>query len=150
MGFVAKEDGAVGVEWVVLTAALAALGLAVALSVNDGMGNISNDVATEVAEIDPVDTFDFSGTVTLGGTDAPEPLVGAEFVEAHTWDTFGNPLRVYDRHMDRTDNGLRNQHRKWVNRSNDPDYSNPDRAAEQVLIIETAMAERGVAPHAGY
>jgi Flp pilus assembly pilin Flp len=44
-----SEDGAVTVDWVVLTAALAALGIATTLVVSGGVENISGDVASQMA-----------------------------------------------------------------------------------------------------
>ncbi len=51
--FVASEAGAVTVDWVVLTAALVGLGLAVMAVVSGGVENLSNDIAQELADTDP-------------------------------------------------------------------------------------------------
>ncbi|MEL7380204.1 MAG: hypothetical protein AAFN09_08800 [Pseudomonadota bacterium] len=52
--FLAAEDGAVTVDWVVLTAALVGLGLAVLAVVSDGVNSVSNATADDLAAIDPV------------------------------------------------------------------------------------------------
>ena len=51
--FVNDETGAVTVDWVVLTAALVGLGLAVMAVTSGGVENLSNDTAMELASIDP-------------------------------------------------------------------------------------------------
>ena len=45
------EDGAVTVDWVVLTAAIVALGLAVGMAVSDGATDLANDVGLELTEM---------------------------------------------------------------------------------------------------
>ena len=50
--FLETEDGAVTVDWVVLTAALVGLGLAVLAVTSGGVENLSDDTATELASID--------------------------------------------------------------------------------------------------
>jgi hypothetical protein len=63
------------------------------------------------------------------------------------------PMQVQerlDRYLDRaerTDAQLRNAHRIWARRINDPDYSDPDLAADMFAIIDTALRLRGVRPH---
>ena len=51
--FAKSESGAVTVDWVVLTAALVGLGLAVMAVVSTGVEDASNSVATDLAAIDP-------------------------------------------------------------------------------------------------
>ncbi|MEM9319413.1 MAG: hypothetical protein AAGA70_10460 [Pseudomonadota bacterium] len=51
--FAAAEDGAVTVDWVVLTAALVGLGIAVMAVVSDGVGDLSNSIADELEAQDP-------------------------------------------------------------------------------------------------
>ncbi|MEM1429826.1 MAG: pilus assembly protein [Pseudomonadota bacterium] len=53
--FFADEDGAVTVDWVVLTAALVGLGIAVLAAVETGLDDLSNDIASELQE-DIIDT----------------------------------------------------------------------------------------------
>lgn len=52
--FLAAEDGAVTVDWVVLTAALVGLGLAVISVISGGMENLSNDIGQALADTDPL------------------------------------------------------------------------------------------------
>lgn len=50
--FLFAETGAVTVDWVVLTAALVGLGLAVISVVSAGLESLSNDIAAELARQD--------------------------------------------------------------------------------------------------
>ena len=43
------ESGAVTVDWVVLTAAIVGLGIAVLAAVSDGVENLSSDIDTQMA-----------------------------------------------------------------------------------------------------
>lgn len=43
------ESGAVTVDWVVLTAAIVGLGIAVLAAVSDGVGNLSGDIDTNLS-----------------------------------------------------------------------------------------------------
>ena len=45
------EDGAVTVDWVVLTAAIVGLGIAVLLTVSDGVGQLSKDIDSELSSM---------------------------------------------------------------------------------------------------
>ncbi|MDA8747625.1 hypothetical protein N9M66_05390 [Litoreibacter sp.] len=47
--FVADESGAVTVDWVVLTAAIVGLGIAVMASVSDGLQNLSGDISGQLS-----------------------------------------------------------------------------------------------------
>ena len=48
--FVADESGAVTVDWVVLTAAIVGLGIAVMASVSDGLQNLSGDIKDQLTD----------------------------------------------------------------------------------------------------
>lgn len=73
--FAISEDGAVTVDWVVLTAALVGLGLAVISVTSGGIEDLSGDIGTELAEMQIVtgfgqgdeDAFDVSGYTPLTG-----------------------------------------------------------------------------------
>ena len=57
--FAKSESGAVTVDWVVLTAAIVGLGLAVMSVVSGGVENISGDISTTLTNTDPLaDPFD--------------------------------------------------------------------------------------------
>ena len=47
--FAANESGAVTVDWVVLTAAIVGLGLAVISSVRTGVGSLASDISTSLS-----------------------------------------------------------------------------------------------------
>jgi Flp pilus assembly pilin Flp len=48
--FRADEDGAVTVDWVVLTAAIVGLGIAVLTSVSSGATNLAGDISSELTD----------------------------------------------------------------------------------------------------
>ncbi len=48
--FRADEDGAVTVDWVVLTAAIVGLGIAVMTTVRTGATNLANGIGTELTD----------------------------------------------------------------------------------------------------
>ena len=55
--FARSESGAVTVDWVVLTAALVGLGLAVTNTVSDGLESLSNEIRTQLESDHIVDSF---------------------------------------------------------------------------------------------
>ncbi len=62
--FIKSESGAVTVDWVVLTAAIVGLGLAVMAVVSAGVESLSNDIAGELNTID-ANTSPFAGNTDL-------------------------------------------------------------------------------------
>jgi hypothetical protein len=56
MDFLRAEDGAVTVDWVVLTAALVGLGLAVAGTVSNGLADLSGDIRGQLQRGDIIQT----------------------------------------------------------------------------------------------
>ena len=61
--FAADESGAVTVDWVVLTAAVVGLGIAVVLSVRGGVSDMGDRIANSLSET----TFDGNtGIMTIG------------------------------------------------------------------------------------
>lgn len=67
--FIADDSGAVTVDWVVLTAALVGLGLAVMAVVSGGIENVSGDTGQTLANIAPVESpFPNNATFTANGT----------------------------------------------------------------------------------
>jgi hypothetical protein len=66
--FATSESGAVTVDWVVLTAALVGLGLAVMAVVSGGIEELSTNISTTLGETDPLTSpFENNGF----GVDAP-------------------------------------------------------------------------------
>ncbi|RMA44248.1 Flp family type IVb pilin [Rhodophyticola porphyridii] len=65
--FFADESGAVTVDWVVLTAALVGLGLAVISVVSGGMEELSTDIGQALTDTDPL-TDPFANNVTFTET----------------------------------------------------------------------------------
>ena len=69
--FIASESGAVTVDWVVLTAALVGLGLAVMAMVSGGIEDLSDDINDGLAGQTIADTFTAgSGLVQTTGAEA--------------------------------------------------------------------------------
>lgn len=72
--FASDESGAVTVDWVVLTAALVGLGLAVMGVVSSGVGNVANEMKTQL-EVDHVaasqTNFNTGAGVTTTATTTP-------------------------------------------------------------------------------
>lgn len=66
--FLSNESGAVTVDWVVLTAALVGLGLAVMSVVSGGVENLSNDIGQSLADTDPL-TNPFADNSTFTDTE---------------------------------------------------------------------------------
>lgn len=53
--FLSDESGAVTVDWVVLTAAIVGLGLAVMSVVSGGVEDLSGDISNALTETNPLD-----------------------------------------------------------------------------------------------
>ena len=63
--FVLSEDGAVTVDWVVLTAALVGLGLAVMAVVSGGVEDLSGDIDTQMVDQEIVTSFSAAAGIAL-------------------------------------------------------------------------------------
>lgn len=63
--FAKSESGAVTVDWVVLTAAMVGLGLAVMAVVSTGIESLSNDIATGLTNT-PIGSSTFNGNFGAG------------------------------------------------------------------------------------
>ena len=55
--FARDEDGAVTVDWVVLTAAVVGLGMAVGASIRGGVQNLTEDASSAMTDYDLSTTF---------------------------------------------------------------------------------------------
>ncbi|MHA7888296.1 MULTISPECIES: hypothetical protein [Roseicyclus] len=74
--FAQSESGAVTVDWVVLTAALVGLGLAVMAVVSGGIQDLSGEIQASLLEADPSNaTF---GAFTAGNAAAGDAIENAE------------------------------------------------------------------------
>lgn len=66
--FVFEESGAVTVDWVVLTSALVALGVATLAVVSGGVGEVSNETSTHLASVETgIDSYAFTQTTVDWG-----------------------------------------------------------------------------------
>lgn len=54
LSFVTDEDGAVSIDWVVLTASIVAIGVVVGSNVNSIPSAVTSDVQTYATSVDPV------------------------------------------------------------------------------------------------
>jgi hypothetical protein len=106
-GFLAREDGAVTVDWTVLTAALVGLGLAVSGVVFQGVADKSGDVRDSIASVSIVDAFgatyaadDFEdGTGDWsGGVVRDIPGFGKVLTLSGASDSATLPIRIESRH----------------------------------------------------
>ncbi len=65
--FASGESGAVTVDWVVLTAAIVGLGLAVIGVVSGGIENLSGNISNTLTDTDPLQNpFDDANQITAG------------------------------------------------------------------------------------
>ncbi|KIT14698.1 hypothetical protein [Jannaschia aquimarina] len=72
--FFNDETGAVTVDWVVLTAALVGLGLAVMGVVQTGVGDLTGDIGAQLGKDHMVQTqFDAAANAILGGAETQTP-----------------------------------------------------------------------------
>lgn len=67
--FLRSEDAAVTVDWVVMTAAVTGMGLAVTAVVSGGIENVSGDILDTLTQIEIVDEFVEFVAVTLANQD---------------------------------------------------------------------------------
>ena len=66
--FIKSESGAVTVDWVVLTAALVGLGLAVMAVISTGIEDLTGEIQDELAAANPGDN-PFGGDAVIGRGD---------------------------------------------------------------------------------
>ncbi len=86
--FLQSEDGAVVVDWVVLTAAAVGLGLAAMAVVSGGVEDLSGEIQTELASIDPGTLFDWGANTASafgawGDLEIFSPRQSAEQAESY-------------------------------------------------------------------
>ena len=77
IGFLADEDGAVTVDWVVITAAVVGLGALGYNSVSSGVGNLSGDIATSVSGVSVSTGFGTSGNTTAWSGNTASDYIAA-------------------------------------------------------------------------
>ncbi|MEM6609353.1 MAG: hypothetical protein AAF689_12300 [Pseudomonadota bacterium] len=141
--FLGDEAGAIAVDWVVISATIVAMALAVVAVASNGVESVSDDIVAEVSD----DEIIFASQNFGRGYEAYlreadwQSRSGQQ--QVNLFNTLTDPER-------RSDAQLRNQHRNWSNRAADPSYSNPGQAADRVAVYELAMDVRGVEPHSGY
>ncbi|MEL6586821.1 MAG: hypothetical protein AAFY65_06440 [Pseudomonadota bacterium] len=136
--FIAREEGAITVDWVVLTAAVVGVALAVVTVISTGANSATASVDDTLS-----DPYFMYAAANFGKspTDIANEVELQHFGAA--W-----PARRMDKLLnDLPENKLRNQHRTWRNRAADATYAQPGKAADQLAMFEIALEARGVAPH---
>ncbi|MBL4628324.1 MAG: hypothetical protein JKY00_09860 [Roseicyclus sp.] len=93
--FFQSENGAVTVDWVILTAALVGLGLAVMAVVSGGVEDLSGDVSVELASLDIGTMYDWGSGSALanggwGDLDIFSPSQTAEGADTYAASVLGN------------------------------------------------------------
>jgi len=63
--FIQSDNGAVTVDWVVLTAGIVGLGLATMAVVSGGVEDLSNNTSTQLASVEPDSMFDWASSNPL-------------------------------------------------------------------------------------
>jgi Flp pilus assembly pilin Flp len=69
--FLRSEDGAVTVDWVVLTAAIVGLGLVIGTTVGNSTADLATDIAASVSSVTPTT---YGGPGAGSGGSAPPPV----------------------------------------------------------------------------
>jgi Flp pilus assembly pilin Flp len=111
--FVRDETGAVTVDWTVMTAGLVGLGLATMSLVSGGIENLSGDTAAAMADRDIIyESQNF-------GRDRAAVLRAGDW-QHYNGNQMANMFNNWSDPEFRTDAQLRNSHRTWTNRANDP------------------------------
>lgn len=138
--FLKDENGAVAADYIFMTSAVTAAGFAALTSVSGGIEDLSANIMAELSSSEIIFMSENFGrdrrTVLAEG---PNAFFSPSAVTSR-YDIWSDPVQ-------KTEAQLRNSHRTWARRLNDPAYSQPDRAADLVRILEMAMDERGVEPH---
>lgn len=138
--FLKDESGAVAADYIFMTSAVTAAGFAVLTSLSGGIEDLSGELMSELSNNDLVFMSQHFGrdrvTVLMEG---PRERFSPNGMR-NRYNIFSDPAR-------RTDAQVRNAHRTWSRRLNDPAYSQPDRAADMVRILDMSLEVRNLEPH---
>jgi len=138
--FLHDESGAVTADYVFMTAAVCAAGVAVLNTASQGIDGLSSELISEIEAADIVFASQHFGrdrlTVLLDG---PRSYFSENAMRTR-YNRFADPDQ-------RTDAQVRNAHRTWVRRTRDASYSQPDRAEDMVRILDMALEARRLEPH---
>lgn len=142
--YFSDEDGAVTVDWVVLTAAIVGLGMAMMAVVSGGVESLSTDTATELAAIDaddrPFGEPSFDGLTLTGGT-----LTSWHHNQA--W--FDGTTAWYSDEASWSEAGLASQHQAMAdiilaNNPADRASGHYQNAIDHMGAVEIGMQSRGI------
>jgi hypothetical protein len=138
--FAFGESGAVATDWAFMTAASLGCALAVITTVSRGPEDLSLSLVEQLTEGEiTYRSFNFGRNRLEVLLEGPIETFSDQQVQIR-----------YDRFTDaaqRTEAQVRNAHRTWMRRLEDPTYSNPGRARDMVRILEAAMDLRSITPH---
>lgn len=138
--FAQSEDGAVAADYIFMTASVTAAGFAVVTTLSQGVEGISGEIMAELSNSDLVFMSQNFGrdraTVLMEG---PRAFFSPNAMRTR-YNVFSDPGQ-------RNDAQVRNAHRTWARRLDDPAYSQPDRATDMVLILEQSLEVRDLQPH---
>lgn len=137
--FVREETAAVTTDWVVLSAGIVGVGVAVMSSVSGGVENISFAIRDELVRTEVGAVYRY-----FGGT-------YEDYVRNVAWATRTTEEQVALFHtlvdpIVTTEAALQTEHSLWSGLAGDPSYPDPELAAERVALIEVAMDARGLEP----
>jgi len=137
--FATQEDGAVTVDWVVLTAALVGLGIASATVISGGLQDISTDTA---ATMSGTNIVFMSRNFGMTPTDKVNALV-FEVPRSQPYAT----NRLNSLLAGQTDDELRRNQNTWWERTTDAHpYADKSNARDQAQIFDVALETRGLEP----
>lgn len=138
--FALDDCGAVTVDYVFMTSAVAAVGIAVLQTLSQGVSVTTTDIAAQLTEADII-----FASLNFGRDRATVLAEGELF--------FYTPAQILSRFAlfsdpaERTDTQVRNQHRTWVRRIDDPEWTNQGQARDMVRMLEFALEVRELEPH---
>lgn len=134
------ESGAVAADYIFMTASVTAAGFAVITTLSQGVDDISMDIMTELSESEVIFMSQHFGrdrvTVLMEG---PRERFSANGMR-NRYNIFSDPGQ-------RTDAQVRNAHRTWARRIDNPAYSDQARATDMVRILEFSLDARDLEPH---
>lgn len=138
--FVKDESGIVAADYIFMTASAVATCLSMVSTLTQGTDSLSAGFVNELTNGEIVFMSQNFGrdraTVLMEGNH--------QFFSANAVMT---RYEIWSDPEQKTDEQLRNAHRTWTRRLNDPAYSQPGRAADLVRIFDMAMDARNVEPH---
>ncbi|MEM7722337.1 MAG: hypothetical protein AAF376_08180 [Pseudomonadota bacterium] len=123
-----------------MSAATLGVGLAVIATVSRGPEDLSVGLVAQLTGSDIVFRSQNFGRDRLEALQHGPMERLSETRVTVLWERFSDPAQ-------RTDAQVRNAHRTWSRRANNPSYDQPDRARDMTRILDNALDYRGLEPH---